>query len=139
MAIQIFYRYRINPEVEIESMQIAGIDMNKGWKDFDRIQDVLTPFIRTKENPDAYLDFETYKPLTKEVLNNSQDYTKISEIYTRNELLLMDRKQLVEVAKSYNIDPVNKVNDFLLKLIYKAQEERVQAKIQTNWNTTSTN
>ena len=47
------------------------------------------------------------------------------KIYKIEELTLMKRLELTDVANQYGITSVNKTNDFLIKLILKAQNEMV--------------
>lgn len=132
MAINIFYRYKVNKEQSSNEMQIAGINLSKNWKDFDRKQEALEPFIKTEFNTKGLIDFEVYRPLTNEVFKSTIAEVKLPEILSNNDLVLASRDELVQYAKGYGIDPVNKRDDFLKKLILQKQKERLQSKVQEN-------
>ena len=125
----IIYKYRLNENSMADQSQIAGINLNKEWKKFDREQRDLIPFIKTRFNESGMLDYEVEDLHTKQKYESSVEESEKPDIFSVHELNFMDRVDLVKVAKYYGIDPRNKVNDFLAKLIYKAQNERVSQKV----------
>lgn len=129
--MQILYKYRLNEKCKESSRQIVGINLSKNWISYGYKYEQLTPFIRTKFNEDGIVDFEEYDVESKQVFNSSiTDYEKEVEIHSREALSTMVRKELIPIAKSLQINPVNKSDIFLVREIIKRQSEYIEGKKQ---------
>ena len=127
---QIVYRYKLCQDYESDSVQIASINLSKNFKDFPNKQGQLEMFLRTNTNLDGFIDFEEKDLISGTVLDKSL-FEGPNKKYTPIELTFFSREQLVEIAQTYNIDPRNKRNDFLIKLIIIEQDKVKELKKKT--------
>jgi hypothetical protein len=127
---QIVYRYKLCKDYEGDSIQIAGINLSKSFKDFPNKQEQLEMFLRTNTNLDGFIDFEE-KDLISGIVVDKSLFEGPNKKYNPIELTFFNRDQLVEIAQSYNIDPRNKRNDFLIKLMIVEQEKIAELKKKT--------
>jgi hypothetical protein len=80
-------------------------------------------YIKTKNNPDGIIDYESYIPENMRVTYSSSDAFKSKPKYTQPEkLVLMDRKELIELADGFGIEHQQYINEELRKVISDAQE-----------------
>lgn len=119
---QIVYRYKLCEDYNVDSCQIAGLNLTKNFKDFPNKQEPLEMFLRTNTNLEGFIDFEEKDLVTGVVIDKSL-FEGTKKVYKIGELSFLERDQLVEIAQAYNIDPRNKRNDFLVKLIIVEQEK----------------
>lgn len=118
------HRYRLNDNAVADSIKVEGVQLTKNWRDFDRYYDVLDNYIKTKDSPYGIVDYEEYNPFTNGVVNSSvTNFSKRLPQYKREVLATMKRPQLVEIAKTLNINPVLKRDAFLINLILEKQEK----------------
>jgi len=121
---QLRFRYKLNSNSQSDTMQIAGINLTKSYRDFDNKCEELNGYIRKKDRPEGVVDYQIYNVADKEaVLDSKVIFDMIDKIYTREELSIMNRTELIDVCLVYNINPVNKPDSFLAKLILQKQVE----------------
>lgn len=121
------HRYKLVDSHETDSLQIEGVPVSKSWRPFFRKNDKFDRFIRTKVNPDGFLEYEKYVPERKEVIYSSVEFfNKKAEFYTKYELEQLKSKhrdKLIEIGKILGIKTTGKRIDFLIKNICEAQEK----------------
>ena len=116
------YRYKLNDNQKANDCIVDGVFLTHDWRDLDRHFDKLEKHIRTKDNPVGIIDFEEYNPISDGIVNSSViNFEKKLPMYKREVLATMKRPQIVEIAKSYNINPILKRDAFLINLILEKQ------------------
>lgn len=121
----VHYKYRLNENSEHESLCLETVNLikNEWTKPMLNKVDKLDKHIRTKVNPEGIVDFQKYIPADGKILKDSYaEFTRELDNYTMEQLLVKKRPELNYIAESYGIDPVNKSNQFLTKLIVEAQD-----------------
>lgn len=121
---QIFHRYRLIEEYKDDTYGLNGVNLSKTWVDFHSPKNEIHSYIRSKSNPSGIIDYVEYERISKTNLYDSDAYyrkvpTKIDPVV----FYKMSRKELEEVCKMYGIVTTMKVNEFLIKVIIKAQDE----------------
>ena len=117
-------RYKINENEKAETKQIAGIKLTRNWVDYENPLEALSPYIRTKARPHGIIDTQVYSINNQEVLIDSKKvFDSVEKVYTRQELGLMLRDELIDICLVYGINPVNKADHFLAKMIIQKQNE----------------
>ncbi len=100
-----------------------GISLSKEWKGFERQQPKIDIYLRTFKNPKGIMDLKV-EDLNKKVYSNTEvDSNKKRIIHTREVLCTFKRKVLEDIAKQWNIDPVNKRDPFLINQIAEKQDD----------------
>jgi len=117
-------RYRLNENEVADTKQIAGIKITKNWVDYENPIDAFKPYIRTKARPKGIIDTQIYSINEAMVIVDSKSiFDSIEKMYTREELGTMSRDELIGICLIYGINPVNKADHFLSKLILQKQNE----------------
>jgi len=118
-----FYRYRLSDNSINEKAQINGVDLTRSWMTSDVELKQLNSYIRTKDAPDNFIDYEKFDRFSNAVLKSSWvDFTKLFPYYERNTLASMKRPQLELICNSYNISTANMRNDILINKVLEKQE-----------------
>jgi hypothetical protein len=126
------HKYVLNENTEAPNMSIEGIHVSKAPKSFFSKQHLLHKYIRTKENPKGILDYEEYIPATGRIIfSNLKILNQDTVEVPLEELQLMGRDSLIEIAHHYNIDAIGKRDDVLVKKIYEAQKKKFPKKDKT--------
>lgn len=126
-AKSVHWRYKLNENEPLQSKSVEGVILSKEWTklSMDR-KPQLEKHFRSRLNPNGIIDYEQVIPEGGVILRSSKElFEKELKIYKIEELTLMKRLELTDVANQYGITSVNKTNDFLIKLILKAQNEMV--------------
>lgn len=123
-SVTFLYRYRLTDSCKADRMQVAGVTLTKDWVDFNSNKKELEVFIKNAVNTEGIIDYEKVNPFKKEKVAESTYTGEIPDIIPRETLGVMERFEIVPIAKYYNINPVNKNNKSLIKLILQAQTER---------------
>lgn len=119
------HRYVLNENVQESTMSVEGIHISKTPKSFFNKQNLLHKYIRTKVNPKGFIDYEEYVPSNGKVIFSSlKVFNQEAKDVPLEELQMMGRDSLIEIAHYYNIDPVGKRDDMLVKKIYEAQRQK---------------
>lgn len=119
------HRYVLNENVDETNMSVEGIHLSKTPKSFFNKQTTLHKFIRTKINPKGFIDYEEYVPANGKVIFSSlKVFNQEAKNVPLEELQMMGRDSLIEIAHYYNIDPIGKRDDMLVKKIYEAQRQK---------------
>ena len=131
---RLLYRYRLNENAGVKSKQVGGVSLStSAWVDLSNKREDLSCFVRTKSNPEGFLDFQIYDVTSKIPAFDSKDIAdREIKIYTREELSIMTRNELIELAQVYNIDPVNKTDVFLCRLILAQQSNHEPVPVQVS-------
>lgn len=123
------YRYKLNSNADkfykcvIDSATPNGITLNKNWKNFENSKhDKLKIYLRDFNNPNGMIDFEEFIPITGEILNSS-DYIpfngNLESLYSYEDLLLLDKQQLINICKVYNLNYKNLTDQLIRENIFK--------------------
>jgi hypothetical protein len=120
---QIYYRYRLSDNVEKDTMNVNGKNLNHSWMTIGHEIPELHMYIRTKDNPENIIDFESFDRITQAIIKSSWvDFKKFFPYYSRETLASMPRKQLEIICNSYNIPTANLRNEFLINKLLQKQE-----------------
>ena len=114
------YGYRVNENCSSGSTKIQDVlYTNKKWKEYHKRRPELEVWVRTLENPQGILDMRIIDPYQAGKKQYVFDQRKaVSE----SKLLLMKRPELVELAEIWDINPVKKKKDILIKLILQKMD-----------------
>ena len=119
------YRYRLTEGYPTEPASIEGITFTRNWKVVEDEIQTVKPYLKTPLNKNGILDQEIFRGDTGQVLKSTiLNVKKHMPYLTREVLDIMPRPQLAEIALYYEIDPVRKVNSFLVIKILEAQQKR---------------
>jgi hypothetical protein len=121
----VHWRYRLNENEELDNKSVEGVILSKEWTKLSlESKPQLEKYIRSKLNPNGIVDYEQVIPEGGKIIRSSKElFEKELKMYTIEQLTLMKRPELVDVGSFYGITSINKTNDFLIKLILKAQSE----------------
>lgn len=123
--MRLMYRYKLNENAKQDEMKIADFHITKHWKMVYSKPLKLDPFIRTKENPDGIVDYEKLNIDDNNRIVESSYRLFVEDItmYTREELSILSRQALKQIADPYKID-CGKYNDvFIIRKILEKQTE----------------
>lgn len=124
-----YFKYKIIDDVANlgDGTNISGINIDKTkWRVSENNIYELARYIRTPSNLKGTVQVQEFNPATGYVYYDSLKYVTDKAnlpIYTRHELGLMDREELVEICRYYGIDPVHRTDKFLVKFIIEKQKE----------------
>lgn len=127
---RLYYRYKIIEDVEsvVESSAIGKITVHKSkWTLSPNSMYELTPYIRTPSNLDGILQVQEFNPANEFVYYDSIKYvTQTIDMpeYTRDQLGLMDREELIEICRYLGIDYIHKPDKYLVKFILEKQKDK---------------
>ncbi len=126
----IYYRYRLfdDPLTPASRMSLEGTILQKkdektdGWFTTRTQVPSLEKHIRSANNPIGFVEYQEYDPMKNEVsftpsINGPDVY------YSRDELYLMERKELERAAKGVNLSPFAVKSEFLIKKILVEQKK----------------
>lgn len=121
---RVIYRYFLNENFKGESCSFNGLVVTKTPKDFDSKLEELDPYIRTKYNPTGMVDYQVINPYSNGSNFDSKEiFEKDLKIYSREEIALMNRDEIITICQIYNIPVVNMRTEILAKLILEKQIE----------------
>lgn len=124
------YQYKLNENAvnsnkePIESMQLCELPLkNNAWLSHHSRLNTLDPYIRTKNNTAGILDYREFRTEDESVVYDSKDaFNEVPDrIYSFEELSLLERIDLVKIARVYNIPLSGKTNRRLMKEILDMQ------------------
>lgn len=120
-----FYKLNKNSKQFTTGMFMETIPLTKDWgMGYMTERESLKRYIRTKLNPDAIIDYEIRVPATGEVFFSSEEvFKKKVKAFSHEHLLIKERPELVQIAHTYNIDPIGKTATVLVKKILEAQSK----------------
>lgn len=131
----IHHRYKIHPDFELETFNLNGIALSKhSWYKSLKQMDSFASYIRSPQNlgNKGVLIYQTFNPANDKVefteiyYDSSLYLTNKPSIYSRHQLGIMERPQLIEVFRYYGGDSSNKDEGALIKAIIKAQNQRLK-------------
>lgn len=122
-ANSVHWRYRLNENEPLDNKSVEGVILTKEWTRLSlESKPQLEKHIRSKINPNGIIDYEQVIPEGGKVIRSSKElFERELKTYTIEQLSLMKRPELNDVASLYGISSVNKTNDFLIKLILQSQ------------------
>jgi len=126
-----YYRYKIIEDVANmgDNTAIGKITLHKTkWITSPNYMYELASYIRTPNNMQGTLQIQEFNPSNEHIYYDSIKYVteKINlPEYTRDQLGLMDRDELIELCRYYGIDYIHKPDKYLVKFILEKQKERV--------------
>ena len=121
--VNVRFEYRLNSNATGDTVSVNGIVLTKSWKPFPSMKKELNGKIKTIEFPSGIVDYREVDHKTGVVLMSSSDnMNMVATSYTTKELSVMRRDELVSISRKYNIDPRNKSDKFLQRLIQDKQE-----------------
>lgn len=131
-AKSVHWRYKLNENEPLESKSVEGVNLTKDWTKLSmERKSQLEKHFRSRLNPNGIIDYEQIVPEGGKIIRSSKDmFEKELKIYTIEQLTLMKRPEIADIANQYGITSVNKTNDFLIKLILKAQNEMVRSEAE---------
>lgn len=124
-----FYKYKIIDDVASlgDGTNMSGINLDKSkWKISENNIYELAKYIRTPSNLKGTVQVQEFNPTNGLIYYDSLKYVNDKPnlpIYTRHELGLMDRDELIEICRYYGIDPIHRTDKFLVKFIIEKQKE----------------
>jgi hypothetical protein len=125
-----YYRYKIIEDVPNmgDGTSINNITLHKSkWVMFSTQAHELIEFIRTPNNIKGYVQVQEFNPGDDSVSYDSIKYVSakmdLPLPYTRDELGLMERSELVEICRYMGIDSSHKTDKYLVKFILDKQKE----------------
>lgn len=125
------YQYTINENAVngndefLDSMQLEGLSFKRDvWLSHNSRIGGLDRYVKTKMNPTGILDYREFRTDDEKVTYSSKDaFNEVADkIYDFEELSLMDRLEIVKIAKIYNIPLSGKTNKRLTKDILDMQK-----------------
>jgi len=122
--MRIMYRYKLNENAKQNEQMIADFKLDKSWKCVYNKQEKLEYFIRTKKNPQGIIDYEELDVDQGNIVVKSsyETFTKKVKKYTRDQLGLMTRPELVKIAEDlYQMNTFGWNEMFLIKRILDEQ------------------
>ena len=131
------YQYMLNENAVnnrgeiIESMQIEGISVSQNvWMSMHSQVRELEKYIMTKKNPKGIVDYREYRTDSDTIIYSSRDaLVEVPEkIYSFEELSLMDKNDLIKIARMYNISLIGKTPKRLTKDILSMQVSLLEKK-----------
>ena len=127
---RLYYRYKIIDDVQTiaDNSAIGKITVHKSkWILSPNSMYELTPYIRTPSNLEGMLQVQEFNPANEFVYYDSIKYVteKIDmPDYTRDQLGLMDREELIEICRYLGIDYIHKPDKYLVKFILEKQKDK---------------
>ena len=124
---RVCYRYKVIDDVVnvTNNCSVNGVSVYKDkWTIYINKQD-LDSQIRTPQNLTGIIQVQEFNPSTNEVYYDSIKYVTENPNfpeYSRMELSVMDRDELIEICRFYGIDYSHKVDKFLVKYILEKQK-----------------
>jgi len=124
------YQYTINENAVnvdnefLDSLQLEGLSFKRDkWLSHNSRIGNLDRYIKTKMNPTGILDYQEFRTDDEKVMYSSKDaFNEVADkIYNFEELSLMDRLEIVNIAKIYNLPLSGKTNKRLVKEILETQ------------------
>lgn len=129
-----YFKYKIIDDVANlgDGTNISGINIDKTkWRVSENNIYELSRYIRTPSNLKGTVQVQEFNPATGYVYYDSLKYVVEKAnlpIYSRDQLGLMDREELVELCRYYGIDTIHKTDKFLVKYIIDKQKEELSFK-----------
>jgi hypothetical protein len=124
-----YYRYKIiDDTVNMgDGTRVGNITLHKTkWTLSDNLMHELTEMIRTPSNLNGYIQVQEFNPSTDYVYYDSIKYVneKLNfPLYTRDQLGLMDRDELIEICRYMGIEYIHKPDKILVKFIIEKQKQ----------------
>lgn len=124
-----YYRYKIIDDVPNmgDNCSVEKITLHKSkWSLSENYIYELTSYIRTPNNRKGIVQLQEFNPSNEFVYYDSIKYVTENvklPIYTRDQLGLMDRDELVEICRYLGIDYIHKPDKYLVKFIVDKQKE----------------
>ena len=124
---KIKYKYKLNNNYKKKDKvaSLNGVVVRKDiWSIFDVSQeDKLKQYIKTYKNPNGIVDEFIEDPLKEFATDNGNfEFKHKRKIYSREVLVTFTRPELEEICREYNIETVNKANNFLIKRVLEEQK-----------------
>lgn len=124
---RVCYKYKLIDDVlgMSNDCNINSVLVRKDkWTTYMNKQD-LDSQIRTPQNPTGIIQVQEFNPSTNEIYYDSIKYVTQKPNfpeYSRMELSVMGRDELIEICRFYGIDYSHKVDKFLVKYILEKQK-----------------
>lgn len=119
----VYYRYKLRDDgkAPADRVGVGGHNLSTTeWKISPHKLETLNPHLRSLNNPDGWVEMQEFDPYTEEVYGAPA--TKVPEkAYNRDQLAVMKRDELVEIAKSLALETYNAKADMLVNKIIDAQ------------------
>ena len=122
------YRYKLNKNAQKHfkikddekwekfSTEIQGVIVRSRWVMHRTKKSQLDAFIRTHENKDGLIDYQLFIPATGQIVEDPTVKPKTPKSYYRSQdLLVMNREELIEVCKSLGISTKQRTNKVLIR------------------------
>jgi hypothetical protein len=118
------YYYKLNENYTgALPASVEGFTLHKEWKGFERQNPKFNLYLRTYKNPRGTIDLKV-EDMNKKVYSDTEmDFNKKRLLHSREVLVTFKRKVLEDIARQWNIDPINKRDPFLIDLISDVQED----------------
>lgn len=117
----IYYRYKIHKDHPNDKISIEDIKLQKDkWHTSANKLDKLNSWIKSMQNPQGFVEYEEF-----DIKSGNITYKPPAgppEIfYDRDQLFVMSRDELCNVANDLGISTINIKNDHLMRLILQNQ------------------
>jgi hypothetical protein len=123
------HQYRLNSNAFTDVISVDQIKLSKQWTSFDKRKEILHDKIKTKLNKEGMIDYREIDVITEEeIISSVKNYRLKTTNYLKKDLNLKERDELILLAKRYDINPINKRNEFLINLILDKQTEYQKVK-----------
>lgn len=117
----IHYRYRIFEDTEHSTISIDNIKLSKAmWHTSPHKLEKLDKWVRSLNNPSGIVEYEEIDRYTNSI-TYKPPMGPPEKFYTRDELFVMSRDELCEIAGTMCIPTINIKNDSLIRLILNNQ------------------
>ena len=121
------YKYSLNDNCNLKSisLELKVVSKSKPYESRKKVEE-LQKYVRTLRNPDGILDLDIYNPV-----NPENPISSFMQIYNVEELMAMDRSDLVNICESFQIDSVRKKKEKLIQdIIQEVQVLKKSKKVE---------